>query len=63
MTDKKHDIKGEGNPEADRRYREGVRKTVKSGTVEQKAREAANASGKELEEMRKAEEKARKRAK
>jgi hypothetical protein len=31
---------GEGNKSADRRYREGVAKTIKSGQVEKKARDA-----------------------
>ena len=46
-------IGGEGNVEADRRYREGVKKTIASGHVEELAEEAAHAldteEGKELE--------------
>lgn len=45
---------GEGNVEADRRYRAGVKKTVESGRVEELAEEARRAlegpEGKELEE-------------
>jgi hypothetical protein len=52
--------KGEGNVEADRRYREGVKKTVASGDVEQLAEEASRAlDGEEGEELRAAEEKGR----
>ena len=36
---------GEGNPEADRTYREGAEKFARSGVVDQKAREAANSVG------------------
>lgn len=51
---------GEGNVEADRRYREGVKKTIASGEVEQLAEEASRAlDGAEGEELRAAEEKAR----
>lgn len=47
---------GEGNLEADRRYREGVAKTVKSGKVDELAEEAAEAlDGPEGAELRKAE--------
>ena len=47
---------GEGNIEADRRYREGVAKTVKSGKVEELAEDAAEAlDGPEGEALRKAE--------
>ena len=34
---------GEGNKSADRRYREGVARTVKSGGIEKKAKEAERA--------------------
>jgi hypothetical protein len=54
---------GEGNKSADRRYREGVANTVKSGKVEKKAREAETAlSGKEGEALRRAEELGRMRS-
>jgi hypothetical protein len=38
---------GEGNPEADRVYREGLQKFVRSNKVDQKAREAAKSVGKQ----------------
>lgn len=51
---------GEGNIEADRRYRAGVEKTVKSGNVEELANEAAEAlDGPEGAELREAEERAK----
>ena len=47
---------GEGNKSADRRYREGVGRTVKSGQVDKKAKEAARAmDGAEADELRRAE--------
>jgi hypothetical protein len=47
---------GEGNKSADRRYREGVANTVKSGQVEKKAKEAEKAlAGPEGDELRRAE--------
>lgn len=52
---------GEGNVEADRRYREGVKKTLASGEVEELAEEAARAlDGQEGEELRSAAERGRK---
>ena len=36
-------MQGEGNKEADRRYREGVRETVKSTTEEERAEKARKA--------------------
>ncbi len=49
---------GEGNVEADRRYREGVKTTIASGEVERLADEASAAlDGSEGEELRAAEEK------
>ncbi len=51
-------VGGEGSVEADRRYREGVKKTVASGEVEQLAEEAKAAlDGSEGDELRAAEEK------
>jgi hypothetical protein len=38
------DIQGEGNPEADRRYREGATAFAKSGRVKRAARRAARES-------------------
>jgi hypothetical protein len=48
---------GEGNKSADRRYRDGVSKTVQGGQVEKKAKEAEQAlEGSEGKELRQAEE-------
>lgn len=56
-----HGKGGEGNVEADRRYREGVKKTVASGEVEELAEEAARAlDGEEAADLRAAEERGRK---
>ena len=56
-----HGKGGEGNVEADRRYREGVKKTLASGEVEELAEEAARAlDGDEAESLRAAEERGRK---
>jgi hypothetical protein len=54
---------GEGNREADRRYRRGVRKTVRETTEEERARNARDLTPEEQEEARHAEEqgKAKKR--
>jgi hypothetical protein len=59
-----NDNQGEGNREADRRYREGVQKTVRKTTDEERAADARDLQGKEQEEARAAEEagKARKRS-
>ena len=47
---------GEGNKSADRRYREGVGRTVKSGQIEKKAEEAERAlDGAEADDLRRAE--------
>ena len=55
---------GEGNKSADRNYREGVAKTVKSGTVDEKAKEAEAAlDGPEGEKLRRAEELGKMRSK
>jgi hypothetical protein len=59
---KERDRIGEGNREADRRYRKGVRKTTKDTTESERADEARELSDDELEEARKAEEKGRSRA-
>jgi hypothetical protein len=51
---------GEGNRTAARRYDQGVEKTVKSGTVPEKARAAARAlDGPEGDELRRAEAQAK----
>jgi hypothetical protein len=54
---------GEGNREADRRYRKGVRKTVEQTTDEERAAEARELTGKEREDALDAEQegKAKKR--
>jgi hypothetical protein len=55
---------GEGNREADRRYRRGVRETVEETTEEERARRARDLTPEEQENARRAEEegKARKRS-
>ena len=54
---------GEGNREADRRYRRGVTETVQETTEEERAERARDLTPEEQEEARRAEElgKARKR--
>jgi hypothetical protein len=60
MADKNQ---GEGNREADRRYRRGVRETVEHTTEEERARRARDLTAAEQDEARRAEEegKAKKR--
>ncbi|MGH8196349.1 MAG: hypothetical protein ACREQ8_18435 [Woeseiaceae bacterium] len=53
---------GEGNREADRRYRKGVRKTVKDTSASERAEDARELSAEELEQARIAEEKGKSRA-
>jgi hypothetical protein len=53
---------GEGNREADRRYRKGVRKTVEETTDEERAADARALTGAEREEALEAEEDAKKKA-
>ena len=53
---------GEGNKEADRHYREQTRDFVESGRVDDAARRSAPTSSEEAEEMRRAEEEGRSRA-
>ncbi|WP_437832822.1 hypothetical protein [Sorangium sp. So ce1153] len=51
------DVEGEGNHTADRRYREGVERSVKGGKIEEHAEEAASAlDGPEGDELREAQE-------
>lgn len=57
------DMQGEGNREADRRYREKTRDFVESGQVDEAARKAAPQSQQEAEALRRAEEEGRSRAK
>jgi hypothetical protein len=59
---KQKDNGGEGNREADRRYREGVSKTVKKTSDEERSKKARDVSRDELEKGRKAEEKGKSRA-
>ncbi len=47
---------GEGNRDADRRYRQGVRETVEETTPEERARRAREMTPEELEAARAAEE-------
>jgi hypothetical protein len=56
MADKNQ---GEGNREADRRYRSGVRETVRETTEKERADRARNLTGAEQEEARRAEEEAK----
>lgn len=55
---------GEGNREADRRYRQGVEETVRETTEAERAEKARNMTPQEKEEARRAEQegKARKRS-
>jgi len=54
---------GEGNREADRRYRKRVRKTVARTTEEERARRARELSPEEREAAERAEEQGRSHAK
>ena len=54
---------GEGNKEADRHYRDKTRDFVESGRVDEAARRSAPTSAQEAEELRRAEEEGRSRAK
>ena len=53
MADPTKKMHGEGNPEADRRYREGLQKFAGSKESAQKAREAAESVGEEDRRKRK----------
>jgi hypothetical protein len=53
---------GEGNREADRRYRKGVSETVEKTSEEERSNKARNVSREDLDKARKAEEKGRSRA-
>lgn len=57
------DRKGEGNPDADRRYRDGVRKTVDNTTAFERAERAREMTTTELEEAQEAEEEGKDHAK
>jgi hypothetical protein len=57
MTQKQHsENQGEGNREADRRYRKGVRKTVEETTDEERAADARALTGEERDDALEAEE-------
>jgi hypothetical protein len=64
MADKKNQVpaKGEGNHEADRRYRDETARFIASGKVEEAAREAQRAVAEEGEELEAAEQEGRSRA-
>jgi len=52
---------GEGNPDAARRYDEGVEKTIREGKVDELAEKAKKAlEGPEGDELRRAEERGKK---
>jgi hypothetical protein len=53
---------GEGNREADRRYRKGVSETVENTSEEERSKKARNVSRDELNKARQAEEKGKSRA-
>jgi len=53
---------GEGNREADRRYRKGVRETVENTSKEERGENARNLSREDLDKARQAEEKGKSRA-
>ena len=57
------ELEGEGNKSADRRYREGVRKTVEDTSEEERADEARELSGKEREAAEQAEKAGKRKAK
>ena len=59
---KKRDNGGEGNREADRRYRKGVSKTVEDTSSSERSRKARDLSEEELRKARQAEEKGKSRA-
>jgi hypothetical protein len=53
---------GEGNREADRRYRKGVSETVEHTSEKERSEKARNMSGEVLDKARQAEEKGKSRA-
>jgi len=55
-------MQGEGNKEADRRYRKGVRRTVEKTTAEERAEDARRMSRTEREEAEAAEKEGRSKA-
>ena len=63
MAERQRGNQGEGNREADRKFREAQTKFVQSKEGQQKIAEAGKVSEAEAEELREAEEKAKKHAK
>lgn len=59
---KQKDNQGEGNREADRHYRKGVRETVKETSPAERSEKARDVSQDELRKARQAEEKGKSRA-
>ena len=53
---------GEGNREADRRYRKGVKETVENTSKDERGKKARNMSREDLDKARQAEEKGKSRA-
>ena len=53
---------GEGNREADRRYRKGVKETVENTSKDERGKKARNMSREDLDKARQAEEKSKSRA-
>jgi hypothetical protein len=53
---------GEGNRDADRRYRKGVKETVENTSEEERSERARNVSREDLGKARRAEEKGKSRA-
>jgi hypothetical protein len=59
----KDKVHGEGNYAASKQYNEATRKFVQSGKVDEAARKAAPGNAREAEEMRRAEDAGKRRAK
>lgn len=59
MKEKPYEERREGNREADKRYRQGVRDTVKRTDADERAEQARDISEKDLNEARAAEDEAR----
>jgi hypothetical protein len=63
MTDRKNKVQGEGDYESARRYRKDVEDYVKNADIEQAARDAEPDDEREAEELERAEEIGKSRAK
>ena len=63
MTEREGKNQGEGNKEADRKFREAQTKFVNSAEGKRKIAEAGNVSDEEARQLREAEKKARARSK